>query len=988
MFKRSLVNYGILLCFFFSGATGLIYEVIWAKYLTLFIGNTTYTHTIVIATFMGGLALGSYLIGKFADRVERPLAFYAYLELSIALYAIIFPQLIVFLEGLYFSFLQGRELGTAVTVAAKLLLALGILLIPTLLMGGTLPMLSRVMARSYDQVGRSVSILYFINSLGGVAGTLVAGFVLIVTLGLSGTIYFGAIANTLLGLLALSIDFAQRSDRSTEQREEHVTEQKEVTNNENSAPLSNTLINLAIAGIFLSGFTSMIYELVWIRLFSAVLGSSTYSFSLMLAAFISGLAIGSLLISRWMPKRATAIWWFGLLEVAIAVGVMLSFPLYPRLYYYFLNLLSIFSPTEIGYWGFQLSKYFLCFFIMFVPTIAFGATLPLISTLCNTEFSRLARQIGNIYSINTLGTLFGAFLTGLLLIPVVGLKGSLQIGIVLNLIIGLVIMAMPMANRPARSIFTLIAALVLVAGFFGLTRSWQPLAFIDQNYTRSEVPKGDFASFLKRRQEIYKLLYYNEDTNANVAVFNFDHRLISLSTNGKIDGSTGMDDMYTQVLLGQFPMFMHPDPKQVLVVGLGTGVTVGSILTHPVEQLECVEITKGVIDAAHYFKDVNLNVMEDKRMKIRIDDAKSVLKTSNKNYDVIVSEPSNVWRAGIGNLFSTEYFQECRNHLNPGGVMAQWIQVYHMDNETLKVILRTFKEVFPYIYIFHTLDDFILVGSPTPITPNFPAWETRLQQQQIKSILARINITSLTHLLGFQIVGPDTVDRLTREDGPVNSDYFPYLEYKAPKAQFMESYADLFQKNDERFAIHSELFLTRYIKEHEPDAQELVQLLALMIRDERNDRRFANALFDDLNQRKDLSLETRFRLVEQAFQLSRSDDGLRLLEQLIVEQPNNVELLNAYGRESFTRAKNHYNILSKPDFDTALKALERCADLAVEKKDYFLTQLADSYLSAGRPLDARKTYERALTFRRTNPGAADNERLSDQILIDRINVLQ
>jgi spermidine synthase len=791
MKRNSIAVIGSL--FVISGMCGLIYEIVWAKYLSLFIGNTTHAQTIVLASFMAGLMAGSYVIGRFADRTGNTLRLYAFLEIGIGLYCLAFPVILALSESLYLDIATAWGLGpgSASLVPLKLILSLMTMIFPTFLMGGTLPVLVRFITRKIELAGREVATLYWINSLGAIVGAGLAGFFLIKALGLASTIVVAATANILVGIIALILPrFPQWiPEINTPAKGAQKAQQ----------PASRKIITVVLLTAGLSGFVSMVYELGWVRLLSPVLGSSTYSFSLMLVAFISGITVGSLLISKFFHKVKNPVRFLVVCQLGSGVAMILALPLYERLPYYFWKMSSLFEKTADGFSYFLGAQFLFCFLIMFVPTVLLGMSLPTVSRIASTNLTVLGRTIGDVFAINTLGTVAGVVMAGLVMIPLLGIKLSMEIGILMNLLIGFMILFAERRSVRGKTSLVLIPALVF-AGYKLLSPAWSPQVMSAGVFgsIHRTVPASyeNFKQQYQRRQ----VLYYKEGLHANVAVILYrgpGGMEKTLIINGKPDASS-LVDLSTQVCLAQVPLLLRPDTGNVLVIGLGSGVTVGSVLTHPVKRVDCVEISPEVVEASQLFVVENGNCLADSRVQLYLEDAHSFLKLTRRMYDVIISEPSNPWIAGIGNLFSKEYFEQCSRKLTEKGVLVQWFHTYDMDDEVFQMVMHTFTTVFPHAVIFHPgVGDILILGSNASLDVDVSELGQRMEIAEVKRDLKRIAIHNIPTFLSLQMTSESRMRSLGSR-GTLNTEDRPLLEYLAPRGVFTGSEATLLREYDER----------------------------------------------------------------------------------------------------------------------------------------------------------------------------------------------
>ena len=807
---------GLYLCLFASGIAGLIYQVLWSKYLALFVGSTGMAQVIVLCTFMGGLAMGGHLLGRRADRVKNPLKFYAYLELGIGVYALMYEPIFHASRSAFLAAVNLFGVSAGGLAGGKLVACVISILLPTFLMGGTLPVLSRHMIRSLSSVGPLISRLYFLNSLGAVAGCLLAGFFLIRTLGLHFSIITGAVLNIGAGVLALVL---ARSSEPVEPTEPEVPSGRDADAQPSLRRAAFTLVLLCVA---VSGGVSMMYEVAWIRLLTLVLGSSTYSFSLMLATFILGLSIGGFVLSlRKKTSGYGAI--FGLSEIGVGLLVLLSIPLYVRLPYVFNQLASSLSREPATFGMYQVCKLVLCALIMFLPTILQGITLPAATKILTRDVKSLGGHVGHIFAVNTLGTLVGAAAAGFVLMPLLGMKGLLELAVGLNIVLGFIVLWCATQKVTRQKLVVGAVVITCLTGGWYLLRpgSWDRDVLSAGIYrTRDRIPSYDAMLEAARHRTT---VFYRDGLYATVAVQDLPppdaQRLLVI--NGKVDASTGAD-MPSQKMLSHLPMLLQSNPKNVLIIGLGSGATVGSILCYPsVERVDVIEISKEVIEASRYFESINGVYWKDERAHIFREDAKTFLQVTPIQYDLIISEPTNPWIAGVAGVFSREYFDICRQHLGPEGKFVQWIQGYELEDSTFYLMLETFTSIYPYYTLWNSsASDTIQIGSTKPYAPDFELMESRISIPAVREDLSALGIASLSPMLAMQMADHAGEHTHVPWFGVVHSDYFPVLEYLAPRGFFVGSKAEGVKWLDRRSwsPENSGLWAPQYLESRETRA--------------------------------------------------------------------------------------------------------------------------------------------------------------------------
>lgn len=796
-------------CLLLSGMAGLVYEIVWARYLGLFLGHTSYAVVAVLVAFMGGLALGNIWLGARADRSRRPLALYAWLEIGIGVYALLFPFYYELCHHAYVWLARGFSPGSVGLLAVKFAFSLLTILVPTILMGGTLPVLTKLVTRSLGELRARVSALYFINSLGAVGGCFLADFWWIPTIGLQATVFAGAAMNLLVGAVALFISGWLKEEK------------RMITFGASDAPppkddevFTDAELKLAIVGIGLSGFVAMLYEIVWTRLLALALGSSTHAFSLMLITFITGIAAGAWLVGRWKNLKRTmdAFAWA---EIALAATLFVSMFYYDLLPFWFSKLSGILVRRPQAYPIYEFFQALICFAVMLVPALCLGMTLPLVSRIATAELARTGRSVGTVFSVNTLGTVLGAAVTGLWLMPWLGMARTLAFGIVVNALVGVVVLARHHESARKRllgsSPFIALVAVWLAGMQFDFT--WQRAFTL--GLWRMPNPPATLDEYRKVVKSI-DIQTYRDGAGSTVSLHGFkvgtnDH--LSLKVNGKADASS-TGDVATQLLSGHIPLLLHPRAKETLVIGLGSGMTCGAVLRHPsVQHLDAVEISPEVVEAARRFGPFNDRVLESPRTRLVVEDAKSFLKMADKNYDVIISEPSNPWMAGVSGVFSREYYETCRQRLATNGIMAQWVQVYETNDEAVQMVFATFTSVFPYLSVWQgSMGDLILIGTVRPLRVNLNELEKRFNLPVVRADLERMDLFRLPVFLSRELISQQNALFVPEPESAQHSDFFPTLEYVAQRAFFVRAGTDLYSRHDENLSTRPTTLLARYLQ--------------------------------------------------------------------------------------------------------------------------------------------------------------------------------
>jgi len=982
--KSLITKIVVLFLFLLSGVCGLIYEVAWSKYLALYIGSSGYSHMIVLATFMGGLALGAYVFGKYSDRVSNQLKLYGLIELGIGLYGLAYPFVIELVGSIFIqtSYIFEGPSQKGMLLALKFFLSFVTIISPTVLMGGTLPILARYLSKSISDSAKDVARLYYINSLGAVLGTAIAGFFLIRTKGLDFTVWIASSCNILIGSFAILLAKFFRPAVQSISSKVKADEQYQV--------FSEPVIRIALFTAFASGLITMLYELSWIRLLSNIIGSTTYSFTVMLIAFISGITIGSYIVSLVIRKIKNLVAFLAFCQYGIAVSMILTLPLYERLPYFLMKLSAIIPNQPENFPAFLSLEFLLCFAIMLVPAMLSGMSLPVASRIANRNMLVLGKSIGGIFSINTIGSVAGVLITGILLIPLLGVKQSIEFGAVLNGLIGLLILYN--TRLPRRLKMGLTISLFVIAGIYRiLFPSWND-NFLISGVFRTLFTQGvpSYSEFKNQQNLGQKILWHKEGANANVAVRQSqfgDTIQKTLVINGKADAST-VADLQTQILLGQIPLLLYPNTGDALVIGLGSGITCGTVLRHPVKSLDVVEIASEVFECNSFFTTENNNFMADPRVKIYIDDAITQLKTSSKKYDYIISEPSNPWIAGIGNLYSWEFFNVCKERLNYNGVLTQWFHTYDVNNDIFRLVLSTISKVFPYVTIWKVSDaDIIILGSATPFSIDFEAMELKMNQLQIAQELARIKMYDLPTLLSMQVVSARN-NPFAYSENDINTAKKPILEFMAPVALFTHEAVSLLDSLDERFSFQDRnLWYPDYVALHPLSFENYMNIARYRSTSHTGDLALAYTALRKALEMEPENEEALAMIAKTTGDLQLPDVNLRKSQleemRLLYElNPNDHSSILGYLNALVDYYRIDNSIVNPQQMDDAVELMQRGILYSQGREEQFQYVLAMILTGAGRNTEAAVAFEDLEQYR--SPDGTGTSIISEEELIFKI----
>ena len=758
--------------FFFSGACGLTYEVAWTRMFAVVAGGTTRALTAVLVAYMAGLALGSFLAGRYVDRkAGRPVLIYGILEAGIGLFALLLPLL---LPGLLPVLKIGRAVWGPNSFAFDLyrMMACALVLIfPTTLMGATFPVLVRGLLSERARFGWIAGLLYTANTLGAMTGAFVSGFFLIAALGLRATVWSAAGVNLMIFGLVAGLPSLRGRRVEAGILEPSVSAQAR----ESRWPLVAVLL-----GYSLSGLAAMVYEVSWTRALALALGNSTYALSLILTAYIGGLALGGMLMTPLADRLKNSLLWAAGLEGVVGFSALAVLPLFAWVTARMFNWSLLFS-SRFGV--FQAVRFAAAFGLILFPTLAMGALFPLVVKMISSLRQGVGEPAGRVYAANTLGAILGALLTGPVLIRGLGVETSLLAATGLSLLIGLGWLLFSPKRRRVRLGAGGGLAAAGVAAMLLIPR-WNPLLMNSGPYLYARF----YESQLKQGRSILelldddRLLYDREGEEATVLVLEArdDHER-SLRINGKVDASS-KGDLPTEVLSAHIPLLLHPAPKKVMMLGLASGVTAGSVLLHPeVESLDCVEISPEVVEASHYFAETSRLDYQDPRFHLILDDARNYLALSDARYDVITIEATNPWIAGLGQLYTREFFQLLSDHLRPGGIALIFLPAYNMDAETFQMVLRSYTKVFAYTALWESvpLADYLVAGSNQPLQVDLKQWQERAAAPRLAQDLARVGVQG-ADLLASLVMGPEHVVQAAGL-GPLHTDDRRQLEFVMPK---------------------------------------------------------------------------------------------------------------------------------------------------------------------------------------------------------------
>jgi len=766
----------ILVLFILSGFCGLVYQVAWLRMLTLTFGSTVYAVSTLLTAFMGGLALGSVGIGRLTPRIRRPLLTYGLLELAIGLYGLATPWLFKAFDGLYILVYQHFTPGAGSFAALRFVMAMAILIIPTTLMGGTLPVLARFVIRKREEAGSGAGILYFANTAGAVLGCFAAGFLLIPGLGLRLAIVVAAVLNSLVFVFAAMLSRRFNEPLAPEQPLAPAPAPAPAAA---VLPGDHGLRRLFFVFFFLTGMASLAYEVYWTRILVLYLGSSVYAFSVMLVVLLLGLALGSLICAPLSDRLRPAglAGWFGVVELGIGAAILIQI-------HQFKSLSEMMGNMGMALGAPSYTKMIIVFFfataqVMLIPTVLMGASFPLAAKAVSGSLRRVGRDLGDLYGVNTLGAIVGSFAGGFILIPLMGVQWSMGVTAALNVAVGGVALVTARQGRSRGGRWLLAPLpLILVLVYVLLFNTLYPQ---DQVLTSA----GIF-----NHRGISRVIHFEEDAQATISVEEVkdtrgDWRSISL--NGVNVAGTGIDLLAVQKMQGHLPLLVHGHARSVLHIGFGSGGTAHAVSMYPeVEEIRVAEISPGVIrTSARFFKDINKTFWEtDDRVKITYCDGRNFVLAAPVKFDVILSDSIHPRYSGNGSLYTREYYELCRRKLNPGGIVSQWLPFYSLTDENLRMIFKSFQAVFPETYVFYvnsTINPFtVVLGRVEGEKIDVARMAELLAIPTVQADLAEIGQTDPVALLDNFLFGRKELERYV-QGVPFHTDDWPAVEYFSSK---------------------------------------------------------------------------------------------------------------------------------------------------------------------------------------------------------------
>ncbi len=791
----------ITLLFFASGAAGLVYQVLWMRTLGLFLGSDMYGVAIILAAFMGGLALGSLAGGRWAERTARPLLWYGLAEVGIGLAALGLRPLLDACEPLLAqAYPLSHDAPSRLYLLARVLVAISALLVPTALMGATLPLILRQFVRRRELLGRVGAHFYAVNTLGALAGTLASGFVLLPYLGMQTTTLVIAALNLAIGVTCVALGYKERVVPDVDERR---TAQSE------ARPGRTKNQRVALLALAISGFASFGFEVVWTRVLLISFSATVYSFASMLACFLFGIFLGSFAVRRFVDAHPEPLALLGRLQLGVGISVAVLAAIVNGVPGVFGDLLGAVSALmgEARGSALVVSTLLASFVLLVVPTSLLGATFPVALRAYTGSVTTVGSSTGNLYAANTFGAIAGSLVTGLFIIPLLGTRPTFAL---------------------LAGVFTIVGIGCLVSAGHGLRTLRHPLVGLALLTTIGAAVIPAFSpyrvtlNFNQTSGAETELLYHAEGIQNTIDV----ERSKSGVTRLVIGGNVEADDGYVQrrhfVLKGHLPLMFLEDPRTALVIGLGMGITLDCTARHPgIERIDVVELSPEILDAHRVLRTINRDVARNPLVHIRIDDGRSFLRHGRGTFDMITADPIHPKVSRVGYLYTREYYASIRDHLEPDGIVCQWMPLYQVAPKRLRSAMASFAAVFPNATFWYVKNHGLFVARRDDATIDYGVLARRFADDAVRADLQSIDIGSPEELLSLLLMGPEEIAGFLAAEGPVplNTDDFPYLEHFVPRDLFYATASIM--RELVPFAVDP----TKYVRNQPEDSQERVREL-------------------------------------------------------------------------------------------------------------------------------------------------------------------
>lgn len=749
-----------------SGAAALIYEVAWFRCLGLILGNTVHVAAILAAAFMAGLGTGSLYIARLLPKVSRPFLLLAFVEMLIGLAGYVVSNSFGCIDSVHISLYRSFAGTTVASETARCLLAGLVLVPPTFLMGLTLPLAVEGSKTGQGRLGQTVGLLYGANTAGAVLGTLVAGFVLLPSLGLRGT---GGIA-VALNIAASAMAFVM--DRSCQKSG------AQACVSSISGALrkyeGSTWVCLLAA---IAGALSLALEIIWFRALVLVTGATTYSFTLMLSLFLLGIAIGGAVGGRYADRTGEPLGLFGWSQLLIGAITVVGVLLVNVAPYWTLHVLKV---VGLSWEGLMLAVVTMCLLFLVIPAFLSGFSFSLLVKAYAGTRESASVSVGRVYAWNSCGCIAGSLVAGFILLPIVGIRSTFLIIASMGILIWMTVaFAEYKSHGRLQATVSCVGLAFLLLVWLGLPE-WNKQVLASGVYFSPWNHLRGNQIVLDQHLNTERLLVYHEGKTATVSSSVAEDETRHYSSDGKVEADTSSRSLLNQYLVGHLPMLFHRNPERVLNIGLGAGTTLGAMGTYPVKTLNVVEIEPEITRVARVWSDLNHDVVRHPCFGMIVDDGRHYLKCTTDSYDVIASDPFEPVVAGAANLFTVEHFQNIKSRLNSGGVVCQWIPMYEMSEDDFRILLRTFASVFPNGMVFFTGTDIVVVSGRDGERLELETMRAKFGNRKVAESLKDVGLANVECVLGLMVCELSAIS--ADRGGVLNTQDRPVIEFSAPKS--------------------------------------------------------------------------------------------------------------------------------------------------------------------------------------------------------------
>lgn len=777
--RDNTLRWAVVALFFLSGACGLVYEVVWMRMLTLVFGATAFATAAILSSFFAGLALGSLVFGRVADRSPNPLRLYALLEAGVGACAFLMPLVFAGLTPVYVALARGLDLGYYPLSLARFVLSFLVLLVPTTLMGGTLPVIVKYFVSRREAVGWDVGRLYAVNTFGAVVGTVAAGFFLILFLGVKEAAYLAGTVNLVIAgvVFLLSRRVAEQvaspepaTSPAPAHPESGVPEGSPAAASSPEEPLlSPRHARLALWAVGVSGLCALALEVLWTRALVYYLDNSTHAFTTMLTAFLLGIGLGSALIARFIDGRRSPLALFGVIEVLIGVSALLAIPVLARSTPVMAQMIGA-TPGPMLHWRWAGLRFVTSLSVMLVPTLLMGMTVPLVVKIYTRSLDRLGTSLGRVYFVNTAGGVLGSILAGFVLIPLMGVQGSIVVASVLSMVLGVALFLVEPALRGRAGAKGAFGLATVAVGAVALWAARDPLVL---------------TSF-KERVDEGEVLFYEEGVGSTVKVFRDPEGDKLVSIDGFPVAGTSLDMLDAQQTLGNIPMLLSDVPgARVNLIGFGAGGASWEVLQYDVSEVHTVELVPGVLKAAEWFPEINHDVLDQPRYRAILNDGRNYALVSEEKYDVISIDLTSPKMAGNGSLYTLDFYETVKERLTDRGLVAQWLPFHLLSDSEMRMTTATFMAAFPHttLWLSPIRHHALLVGTPERLRIDFQALSAKVAREGVRKELALLGVFEPMDVLAWFVMGEEQLAQYV-EGARLNTDNHPYLEFTPAMAYF------------------------------------------------------------------------------------------------------------------------------------------------------------------------------------------------------------